>query len=143
MTLEPFWLCCVSSHVTTTRHACGIRRTVLYVVSYILLTQHNQENARMSPDPFPFCGWGLGMRHTVGALESVLYSESEVPLYYHGGGGGGGGSMYSKEKRKKHPHPSEIIPTLFPTADRQSSPLPLRQHPAHRDSHRTYWTTSH
>ena len=51
------WLYCVSSHVTTTRHAYGIRRTVLYVVSCVLLTQHNQENARMSPDPFR---WGLG-----------------------------------------------------------------------------------
>ena len=48
--------------MTTTRHAYGIRRTVLYVVSCVLLTQHNQENARMSPDPFPFCGWGLGTR---------------------------------------------------------------------------------
>ena len=29
--------------MTTTRHAYGIRRTVLYVVSCVLLTQHNQE----------------------------------------------------------------------------------------------------
>ena len=57
------WLCCVSSHVTTTRHAYGIRHTVLYVVCRChWLTQHNQENTRMSPDPFPFCGWGLGTR---------------------------------------------------------------------------------
>ena len=48
--------------MTNTRHAYGIRRTVPYVVSCHWLTQHNQENARMSPDPFPFCGWGLGTR---------------------------------------------------------------------------------
>ena len=46
------WLCCVSSHVTTTRHAYGIRRTVLYVVSCVLLTTKRKR--------FPICGWGLG-----------------------------------------------------------------------------------
>ena len=53
-------LCQQSYDNYTARHAYGIRRTVLYVVSCDLLTQHNQENARMSPDPFPFVGgvWG-------------------------------------------------------------------------------------
>ena len=51
VTFERFLGCAVSA-----RHAYGIRRTVLYVVSCVLLTQHNQENARMSPDPFPFVG---------------------------------------------------------------------------------------
>ena len=94
------WLCCVSSHVTTTRHAYGIRRTVPYVVSCVLLTQHNQENARMSPDPFPFCGWGLGTRlafswlccvsshvttkrHAYGIRRTVLYVVSCVLLTQH------------------------------------------------------------
>ena len=52
--------------MTTTRHAYGIRRTVLYVVSCVLLTQYNQENARMSPDPFPFVGGVWGRVHGTG-----------------------------------------------------------------------------
>ena len=27
-----------------------------------MLIQHNQEKRAISPDPFPFCGWGLGTR---------------------------------------------------------------------------------
>ena len=41
---------------------------ILYVVSCVLLTQHNQENAPMSPEPFPICGWGLGTRLSVHSL---------------------------------------------------------------------------
>ena len=31
----------------------------MYWRTYFLLIQHNQEKRAMSPDPFPFCGWGL------------------------------------------------------------------------------------
>ena len=64
--------------MTTTRHAYGIRRTVLYVVSCDLLTQHNQENARMSPDPFPFVGGVWGRDYTKGGSDKVEMSH-DIP----------------------------------------------------------------
>ena len=36
--------------------------TKKYWCTRALLHQHNQEKRAMSPDPFPFSGWGLGMR---------------------------------------------------------------------------------
>ena len=37
-----------------------------------LLNQHNQEILRMSPDPFPRSGWGLGTR--LGTTQNILFA---------------------------------------------------------------------
>ena len=48
-------------------HVCSAdsaqpRPDQMYWCTCVSLNQHNQEKRAMSPDPFPFYGWGLGMR---------------------------------------------------------------------------------
>ena len=57
----------------------------------ILLTRHNQEIAKWSPDPFPRGGWGLGTRlamhmHMAAALAScrsllTLLAQTGVEIH--------------------------------------------------------------